>query len=99
MIITGIEVQTPDGIKLCKAAILIATLDLPARALVCNMKMYNGKYSCPTCMDPGDNTIGASSGVRYWPIHSPGQMRSISDVRSAYKDATEDGAPVRLSLH
>ena len=37
----------------CREMILTCMVDLPARAAVCNMKGFNGSYSCATCLDSG----------------------------------------------
>lgn len=90
----GIEVQTPDGTKRCRAVLLLSSLDLPARAMFCNMKAYNGQHACCTCLDEGDNTIGAHAGIRYWPYNPSCQIRTLPEVKRAYKSATLDGFPV-----
>ena len=94
--IAGIEVQTPDGNKQCRAVILVSTLDLQARAIFCNMKAYNGQYSCCTCLDEGDNTIGAHAGIRYWPYNPSCQIRTLAGVNVAYRQATTEGVAVRF---
>lgn len=62
----GIEVSTPDGTKVIKAAIIGISCDLPARALVLNMRQFNGKNGCHLCEDDGKNPP-ESNLVRYWP--------------------------------
>lgn len=86
--------STPDGPHRCRAMLLLCSLDLPARALVSNMKAYNGEYSCCTCRDKGDNTVGASAGVRYWPYHSSCILRTADDVKKSYEDAVKDQTAV-----
>ena len=36
-----------------KAKLLLCVFDLPARALVLNIKQFNGYYGCPMCLDKG----------------------------------------------
>lgn len=93
----GVTVTTPDGVKTCRAIISVCTVDLPARALVCNMKAFNGAYSCVTCLDEGDNTIGASPMVRYWPYNASCQVRSTTDVIDAFTDATTTNTAVSIT--
>ena len=93
----GIEVSSPDGKVLrCKAAILICSVDLPARASVCNMKSYNGAYSCSTCLDCGDNTVGSSHLHRYWPFNEACEIRSLESVQGAFTSACINGQPVNV---
>ena len=66
----GLKVSTPDGIHICRGRMLTCSVDLPAQALVCSMKSFNGAHSCPTCLGSGDNTVGASPMHRYWPFNS-----------------------------
>ena len=50
---TGFMVETDLGPVRCKAMLLLSTDDLPARALLTNMKNCNGKSSCSTCHQKG----------------------------------------------
>ena len=45
--------MSPDGPITAHAMLLACSVDLPARAIVLNMKQYNGKYACCFCEDPG----------------------------------------------
>ena len=36
-----------------RAALLMCSVDLPARCLIANMKQFNGKYGCLYCENPG----------------------------------------------
>ena len=49
----GIMVKTPEGNKVCRAVLLCATLDLPAKAAVTNTKQWNGEYGCSVCLHKG----------------------------------------------
>ena len=42
---TGVEVRSPIGFVRDRAILLLSSLDLPARAIVTNMKQFNGKQS------------------------------------------------------
>ena len=48
---------------------LMSALDLPARAIVANMKQFNGHYSCSWCEIEGENPPNLPM-VSYFP-HSP----------------------------
>lgn len=62
----GITVHTPSGIATCRVMLLMASVDLPARAILMNMKQFNGEYSCLYCEDPG-STIPRNHLHRFWP--------------------------------
>lgn len=54
-LLAGLEISAPDGLNYtCKTMLLVCSTDLPARALIVNMKAFNGKHSCTTCEDPGE---------------------------------------------
>ena len=48
----GVEVYSPDTSRnfVCRAMLLCGTCDLPAKAVVLNMKQYNGEYGCSHCL-------------------------------------------------
>ena len=52
-VLVGIVVNTPSGEVTARAKLLMFVADLPARALVLNMKQYNGKFRCAHCEDEG----------------------------------------------
>ena len=46
----GLKVATQKyGDIICKAKLLFAVADLPAKATLLNCVQYNGKYGCHTC--------------------------------------------------
>ncbi|XP_071956848.1 uncharacterized protein [Antedon mediterranea] len=49
----GIEMMTFYGRKTVKARLLAVAVDLPAKAIVANMKQYNGKFGCHMCFAEG----------------------------------------------
>ena len=85
---------TPDGELSCRGMILTCSVDLPAKAAVCNMKGFNGAHSCVTCMDSGDNTVGESHMHRYWPFNPHCEIRSVDSVRNAFVKASQTGDAV-----
>ena len=46
----------------------------------------------------GDNTVGASAGVRYWPYRSSCIIRTADGVKQDYKDAVKDETAVTTRL-
>lgn len=49
----GTTIETSDGRKTLKCKLLLCVFDLPARAMVVNMKQFNGYYGCLMCLDKG----------------------------------------------
>ena len=86
---TGILVKTPVGIETARAMLLQLSVDLPARALVLNMKHFNGAFACCYCESEGE-TLPGDHLHRYWP-HVPGttQRTHQSLLANARKAVTE----------
>lgn len=76
--------------KTIHASLLLTTVDLPARAILSNMKQYNGAFSCSVCEDEGQ----ATGLQRHWP-HQESTMRTESSVINCAKQASETGTAVR----
>ena len=52
---TGIRVVTKRyGEVTCRATLLFASADLPAKAALLNCNQYNGQYGCHTCKHKGE---------------------------------------------
>ena len=94
----GVEVSTPDGVHICRGMMLTCLVDLPARALLCKMKSYNGAHSYPTCLDSGDNTVGACPMHRYWPFNLRCEIRALVGVQRAFKEASTIGTAVSTCI-
>ena len=50
----GVMVNVKREEVLCRARLLYALCDLPAKAALFNVIQYNGKYGCPSCTHPGE---------------------------------------------
>ena len=61
---TGVSVQTPSGDMLARAVLLACSVDLPARAMLLNMKQWNGIQGCLYCNHEGV-TLGTDHLHRY----------------------------------
>ena len=83
------------GIAKCRAIVVVCTADLPAHALLVNMKSFSGEYSCPTCTDRGQykwengNTLHC---VR--PIDAPASLRTDESVRMNIRHTVRTGKAV-----
>ena len=53
MVYVGVEVRSPLGLVRARAMLLLSSLDLPARAIITNMKQFNGEHSCIYCEQEG----------------------------------------------
>ncbi len=49
----GVSVHTPSGPKTVRLKPLFGVFDLITKAPVMNIKQFNGKHGCPTCLHPG----------------------------------------------
>lgn len=74
---------TPAGMMLAGAILLSCSVDLPARAMIMNMKQFNGMYGCVYCEDQG-TVVGSDHLHRYWPQQTASIPRSLlSNAREA----------------
>ena len=95
-VLVGIVVNTPVGEVTARAKLLMFVADLPARALVLNMKQYNGKFGCAHCEDEGQ-TRATSHLHRNWPFSAVSVPRTHDGIIKNAKDALESREPVSLS--
>ena len=88
------DVRTPAGLLRCHTVLLLASVDLPARALLLNMKQYNGKFSCCYCEEEG--VPRASSHLhRNWPYHQHVSVRTQSSMRQNARETIDRHMSVR----
>ncbi len=57
---------TPAGVMTMRAMALVMSADLPAKALVLEMKNHNRQHACPLCESKGA-TLPGDHLHRYWP--------------------------------
>ena len=89
--------ETPAGLMVARAILLICSVDLPARTMISNMKQWNGANECLYCEEEG-STIGTDHLQRYWP-YKPATQRSHSSLLQNAQSAITSGTPVRNSMH
>ena len=70
--------QTEHGERVVRAALLICSVDLPARSMCANMKQFNGKYGCIYCENPGTPRVHTPM-VRDW-VPRPGKLRTHESI-------------------
>lgn len=94
---TGIAAKTPAGEIKVHAICILASMDLPARAIVTNTKQFNGEHGCLYCEHPGVPRPN-NHRVRCWP-HIECSARTHDGIMECAKDAVLSGNPVRLLLY
>lgn len=77
---SGVSVSTSDRVFKARAAVLLCSVDLRARALVSNTKQYNGQYGCLYCESPGQAREQAPA-IRDWPYEEDITMRSHDSIK------------------
>jgi hypothetical protein len=92
---TGIAVQTPSGSLIARAMLLNCSVDLPARAMLVNMKQWNGVHGCLYCEDPGV-TLGNDHLHRYWPHQDSSVLRNRASLLKNAELAIRSGTSVRI---
>lgn len=90
---SGITVQTPAGVMTARAIVLNCSADLPARAMVSNMKQFNGRHGCLYCEEEG-TTVGGDHLHRYWPHQTATVPRTHASLLRNAQTATTTGTCV-----
>ena len=94
----GITVKAPCGEVTSKARLLLSSFDLPARASVLNMKLFNGKFACAYCEDEG--VPRASSHLhRNWPYEALSHQRTHSSFISNALEAVRNKDAVSMCVY
>ena len=89
------EVVTPAGKLLVKAHLLAVTVDLPAKAMVANMKQFNGKFGCSFCMDEGESRPNCPM-HRFWPFKEHSLLRTHQSYKEDVMEAVRSKNAVSL---
>lgn len=87
--------DTPAGAMVARVALLLCSVDLPARALITHMKQWNGINGCLYCENDGV-TIGSDHLHRYWPYQPSSRLRSRASLLSNAEIAITTGNTVRM---
>ncbi len=83
---SGIQISTPAGKRVAKAALIICSCDLPARAIVLNTNQFNWGYACHMCEDPGVTEAGKPL-HRFWPYNPRSIPRTHMSLLTCAKRA------------
>ena len=92
-IMSGIQVCTSDGNFMSCAIAMLCSADMPARALISNMKAFNGSYACSTCEDEG-TTVPGNKLHRIWPFSGSNILRTRDRIYSAVVTSVQHGQSV-----
>lgn len=84
--------KTEHGMRVVRAALLICSVNLPARSMCANMKQFNGKYGCIYCENPGTPRVRTPM-VRDWPPR-PGAVRTHDSILHNARQAISTGEVV-----
>ncbi len=85
----GVSVQTASGVKTVRMKPLFGVFDLIAKAPIMNIKQFNGKHGCPTCVHPGTR--------QHTQLHLPGttyDLRTDTSIQQAASLAQSSGAVI-----
>jgi len=86
-------VKTSTGRLLVKAELIAVSTDLPARAMVLNMKQFNGKYGCSMCFDEGACPPGKPL-LRFYPFCDTSRAMTHQSMLDDAKEACRKGDAV-----
>ena len=76
---------------------MAASCDLPARAMVLNMRQFNGAHGCHLCEDEGKTEDGKPL-FRWWPPDSEQSLRTRQSLTEDAIKATTDNDIVSLAF-
>ena len=80
----GVQITVEGNSLTVRLAVICSTLDLPAKASVLNMTMYNGADSCITCGEPGCVVRQGKGHARCFPHRvTPRAPRTDESIRTA----------------
>ena len=81
-----------------RAMLLMCSVDLPARAMVLNMKQFNGKYSCCFCEDEGRPRPNLPQ-CRDWPFNTSSTTRTSISLRQNAQESIQKNDAVSVSIY
>ena len=80
------------------AIAMLCSADMPARALISNMKAFNGSHACSTCEDEG-MTVPGNKLHRIWPFSDSNVLRTQDRVYSAILTSVQHGQSVSFGAY
>lgn len=95
----GTDVFTPAGVVCVKAAAILSSNDLQAKAYVMNQTQHNGEGGCSTCEETGKVVKQGKGNTRCYPYregHERPILRSTATILECGHEAHISGIRVRL---
>lgn len=80
--VSGFSFNSPVGVRSVRLKLLFGVFDLVAKATALNMKQFNGKYGCPTCLHPGEY----HKTQVYPPTSEPFSICTLKGIENAIKE-------------
>ena len=77
-----------------KAMLVVATMDLQARAYVLQMTQHNGEYGCLYCLEPGKVVKSGKGNCRTYPYNDDQEPRSKMTLQADAREAITSGKRV-----
>lgn len=79
-----------------KFAIILCTVDLPAKCKILNMTQYNGQYGCITCEEPGKRALQGRGSTQCYPYRPEGEQSSMRQSKTLKELAHEASINARI---
>ena len=95
----GTDVSTPAGVVCVKAAAILSSNDLQARAYLMNQTQHNGEGGCSTCEETGKVVKQGKGNTRCYPYreeHEKPILRSTATILACGHEAHISGRRVRF---
>ena len=91
----GVEINIESNVFTTKAMMIVATMDLQARAYVLQMTQHNGEYGCLFCLEAGEVVRSGKGNCRSYPYREVDpEPRTINNIQADACEATASGKRV-----
>jgi hypothetical protein len=74
-----------------KVGVVVSTVDLPAKAAMMNMTLFNGQHGCVTCEEPGESVPNGGGSSWCYPYRSAADkhpLRTTDNIKIAMASGT-----------
>lgn len=87
----GFNLVLPSGVKHCKAILIMAIVDLMAKAPLLGMTYHNGSYGCSSCEEPGEIVKSGKGTARSYPPIDAYNLRNTSKFEDTARKVVATG--------
>ena len=85
----GVEIIIESTVFTTKAMMIVATMDLQARAYILQMTQHNGEYGCLFCLEAGEVVRSGKGNCRSYPYREVDpEPRTINNIQADARKAT-----------